>query len=320
MPLGTTLITGGAGNLARQLAAELAGAGHRVVLVDLPPSVPDLPFEYHAADISDRERLELILAEVQPNRVIHFASLLSGGSEDDRDRAWRVNVDGAFGLFEASLATGVGSIFFPSSVAAYGSPLPETVPPDQPQWPSGLYGVTKACVERLGVYYHRRFGLDFRCLRLPVVVSRFAPPGAASAYASRCFVEAASSGSYTFRVRPETRPSLIYVKDVLRAVQQLIDAPDERLTRRVYNLQALSPTADEIRVAITDRIPDAELDFDPDPEVTQLIESWPVRFDDAAARTDWGWSPHFELDSLADDFLGELIDGDADGRRLRGTG
>ncbi|HAA60974.1 MAG TPA: 3-oxoacyl-ACP reductase, partial [Planctomycetaceae bacterium] len=49
MSLGTTLITGGAGNLARQLSTDLAEAGHRVVLVDLPPSVPDLPFEYHVA-------------------------------------------------------------------------------------------------------------------------------------------------------------------------------------------------------------------------------------------------------------------------------
>jgi threonine 3-dehydrogenase len=302
----TILITGGAGNLARQLTDELVAAGHRVVLVDLPPPAPGLPHEYHVADISDRERIELILAEVRPDRVLHFASLLSGGSEHDRARAWRVNVDGAFGLFEAALATGVGSVFFPSSVAAYGSPLPETVPPDQPQWPTGLYGVTKACVERLGVYYHQRFGLDFRCLRLPVVVSRFAPSGAASAYASRCFVEAASEHRYSFRVRPETRPSLIYVKDVLRAVRQLIEAPAEQLTRRVYNLQALSPTAAEISSAISRRVPEAELDFDPDPETVQLIESWPVRFDDTAARSDWGWAPCFDLDSLADDFLEEL--------------
>ena len=198
--------------------------------------------------------------------------------------------------------------------------MPEIVPPDQPQWPAGLYGVTKACVERLGVYYHQRFGLDFRCLRLPVVVSRFAPSGAASAYASRCFVEAVTEHHFTFRVRPETRPSLIYVKDVLRAVRQLIDADAAQLTRRVYNLQALSPTAGEICRAISDRVPGARLGFDPDAEVVQLIESWPVRFDDTAARTDWGWAPRFDLDMLADDFLGELIDGDADGRRLRRTG
>ena len=66
-------------------------------------------------------------------------------------------------------------------------------------------------------------------------------------------------------------------------------------------------------------MPEAKLGFDPDAEIVQLIESWPMRFDDTAARTDWGWSPRFDLDMLADDFLGELIDGDADGRRLRGT-
>jgi threonine 3-dehydrogenase len=302
----TILITGGAGNLARQLTDELAEAGHRVVLVDLPPADPGSPHEYHVADISDRKRIESILAEVRPNRIIHFASLLSGGSEEDRARAWRVNVDGSFGLFEAALATNVGSIFFPSSVAAYGSPLPEIVPPDHPQWPTGLYGVTKTCVERLGIYYHQRFGLDFRCLRLPVVVSRFAPPGAASAYASRCFVEAAGRQRFTFRVRPETRPSLIYVKDVIAAVRRLIEAPSDELTRRVYNLQALSPTAAELRQVISARLPDAELDFDPDPETVQLIESWPVRFDDTAARADWGWAPRFDLDALADDFLAEL--------------
>jgi threonine 3-dehydrogenase len=316
----TILITGGAGNLARQLSDEFASAGHNVVLADLPPAAPDVPHEYHVVDISDQERIELVLDKVRPDRIVHFASLLSGQSEEDRARAWQVNMDGAFKLFEAALATGVSSIFFPSSVAAYGAPLPEVVPPDQPQWPTGLYGVTKACVERLGVYYHHRFGLDFRCLRLPVVVSRFAPPGAASAYASRCFVEAATTNHYTFRVRPETRPSLIYVKDVLRAVQQLITAPAGQLTRRVYNLQALSPTAGELCHAISKRIPGARLQFAPDAEVVQLIESWPVRFDDTVARNDWGWSPHFDLDMLADDFLGELIDGDADGRRLRGTG
>jgi len=303
----TILITGGAGNLARQLTDELAEAGHRVVLVDLPPADPRSPHEYHVADIGDRERIESILAEVRPNRIMHFASLLSGVSEEDRARAWRVNVDGAFGLFEAALATDVRSIFFPSSVAAYGSPLPEIVPPDQPQWPTGLYGVTKTCVERLGIYYHQKFGLDFRCLRLPVVVSRFAPAGAASAYASRCFVEAAGRQRFTFRVRPETRPSLIYVKDVIAAVRRLIAAPAKELSRRVYNLQALSPTAAEIRQAISARLPAAELDFDPDPETVQLIESWPVRFDDTAARADWGWVPRFDLDALADDFLAELI-------------
>tara|TARA_B100000029_G_scaffold73008_1_gene64823 strand:- start:320 stop:661 length:342 start_codon:yes stop_codon:yes gene_type:complete len=113
---------------------------------------------------------------------------------------------------------------------------------------------------------------------------------------------------------------LIYVKDVLRAVVELTSAPNEKLTRRVYNLQALSPTAGEICRAISSRVPGAALEFEPDAEIVQLIESWPVTFDDSAARADWGWTPRYDLESLADDFLGELMDGDADGRRVRGVG
>jgi threonine 3-dehydrogenase len=86
----------------------------------------------------------------------------------------------------------------------------------------------------------------------------------------------------------------------------LMEAPSERLSRRVYNIQALSPRAEEIAHAITARVPRAQLTFAPDPDVAALIESWPVRFDDTAARHDWCWSPRYDLDTLADDFLREL--------------
>jgi threonine 3-dehydrogenase len=306
---GTYLITGGAGNLACQLTHRLAQRGCRVVLVDVAPKPVAAIAEncrYVQGDLAVPGAIGRIIAEHQPEVVIHFASLLSGSSESNRPLAWTVNMDAAFALFEAALEAGVRQVFFPSSVAAYGGSLPDPVPEDHPQWPTGLYGVTKLAVERLGTYYHAKHGLDFRAIRVPVVISRFAPSGAASAYASRAFVEAVCDGRFVFKVRPQTRPSLIYVKDVLRAILMLLDAPGERLTRRVYNIQALSPTAQQIAAAIRDRLPDARLTFEPDPEVTALIESWPIRFDDAAARRDWGWQPQYDLPALADDFLGEL--------------
>ena len=41
-----------------------------------------------------------------------------------------------------------------------------------------MFASFSAAVERLGVYFKRRHGLDFRCLRFPLVVSPDAPPGA----------------------------------------------------------------------------------------------------------------------------------------------
>ncbi len=305
----TYLITGGAGNLACQLTHLLAGRGHRAVLFDVahkPVTEIAAGCCYRQGDLAEAGAIGRAIAEHRPAVVIHFASLLSASSEADRQRAWAVNVDGAFALFEAALKAGVGQVFFPSSVAAYGAPLPALVPEDHPQWPTGLYGVTKMAVERLGAYYHAKHGLDFRAIRVPVVISRFASAGAASAYASRAFVEAAACGRFIFPVRPQTRPSAIYAKDVLRAILELLDAPATRLSRRVYNIQAISPTAEEIAQAIRARLPEARLTFEPDPEATALIESWPVRFDDAAARRDWDWRPQYGLAALADDFLKEL--------------
>jgi threonine 3-dehydrogenase len=302
----TYLITGGAGNLACQLTFLLGADAQRIVLFDRAeaPVGPTSPIcVYCCGDLTAPDDLRRVLKDTRPAVILHLASLLSGSCEADRRRGWQVNCDGAFALFEAALESGVRQVFFPSSLAAYGGKLPDPLPEDHPQWPTGLYGVTKAAVERLGVYYHERHGLDFRCLRLPVVISPFAPPGAASGYASRAFVEAKEKRRYAFPVRPTTRVSTVYVRDALQAMVALIQAPAEALTRRVYNIHGLTPSAQEIASAIAGRIPDVDLRFGPDPAVVALIESWPARIVDDSARHDWGWQPAFDLPAVAEDML-----------------
>ena len=307
----TYLITGGAGNLACQLTLELARDGGRIVLMD-PASRPvarvAADCDYVVGDVTRPAEIAAVIKRHRPSVIFHFASLLSGRSEEDREAAWRVNMDGAFALFESAVANGVETVVFPSSLAAYGGPLPSPLPEDFPQWPSGLYGVTKAAVERLGVYYHRQHGLDFRCLRLPVTVSEFAPPGAASAYASRLFVESVRDGCYTLRVRPQTGPAIIFVKDVIRALTAILQAPSERLSRRVYNIFAMAPSAQELAEAVVDRVPHAQVKFDPNPDVVALIESWPVNIDDGSARADWNWQPRYDLPRMADEFVAALLE------------
>src|SRR5262249_18141353 len=198
----TYLITGGAGNLACQLSFALPDAD-RILLFDLaakPVAAVAPKCTYICGDLTRPEDLPRLLCDFRPDRVLHLASLLSGSCEQDRQRGWQVNVDGGFALFEAALQAGVRQLFFPSSLAAYGAPLPDPLPEEFPQWPTGLYGVTKVACERLGVYYHAKHSFDFRCLRLPAVISRFAPPGAASGYSSRAFIDAVTHGSFVFKV------------------------------------------------------------------------------------------------------------------------
>jgi len=305
----TYLVTGGAGNLACQMTFELMGEGDRIVLFDIADK-PQAPVadgcEYVRGDLTSSKDLRSVLKSSQPTVVLHLASLLSGSTEQDRAKGWSVNLDGTFGLLECALEMGIGKVFFPSSVAAYGGTLPDPLPEDFPQWPEGLYGVTKVACERLGYYYHHRHGLDFRCLRLPIVISRFAPPGASSAYASHAFVEAVRSGQYTFKVNPGTRGPMVYVRDAIRAMIALTNAPAQALTRRVYNIHGISPSAEEIANALRSRIDDVRITFDPDPLVAKLIESWAAVIDDDSAQQDWQWKPTYGLDEIADDMIREL--------------
>lgn len=305
----TYLITGGAGNLACQLSFVLVKNGNRVVQFDVAERPVTSCAEgclYERGDLTCREDLECLFETHRPDAVLHLASLLSGRCEEDRAMGWRVNVDGGFLLFDEALRAGVRQVFFPSSLAVYGGVLPDPLPEDHPQWPEGLYGVTKLACERLGHYYHRRHGLDFRGLRLPIVLSRFAPPGAASAYASRAFVDAVETGKVTCRVQPGTRAAMVYVTDALRAIVGLIEAPEEQLTRRVYNIHALAPSAQELADVIGARVHPLDWRFEPDPRTTALIESWPVVMEDSSARHDWGWRPEYDLNHLADEFVREL--------------
>jgi len=307
--MATCLITGGAGNIACQLTWSLGERFDTVVLLDVADA-PSSPVAAHArferGDLLDTEGLHRLLDRHAPTTIIHLASLLSGSCEEDRSRAWRVNMDGAFALFEAALAHGRPRFLFASTVAAFGGDLPDPLPDEAPQWPATLYGVTKMAVERLGTYYHSRHGLDFRCLRLPITVSRHAPAGAASALASRAFIDAARTGRFTFAARPDRALAVIYVRDVLEAFVGLLDAAPEALSRRVYNVGGLSTTPAEIAAAILARVPRAVLDFAPDERIDGVLASWPRRIDDSAARRDWGWTPRWDLDRMADDFLASL--------------
>lgn len=316
----TCLITGGAGNLACQLSWQLEAQFDRIVLFDIaaqPLAATSAKAVFETGDLLAPGRVDELLVRHRPGTIIHLASVLSGGCEQNRELGWRVNMDGSFLLFEAALRHGVSQVLFASTVAAFGGALPAVLTETTPQWPDGLYGVTKMAIERLGVYYHRKHGLDFRCLRLPITISRHAPVGAASAFASHAFIGSVHQGAFTFRVRPETPLALIYVRDVLRGVVGLLSAPAAHLNQRVYNLAAMTVTSAQIATAIQRRLPAAQLTFAPDPAISSLLASWPGRMDDDAARRDWSWKEEYDLDRTADDFIGEL---QAESARLRASG
>ena len=294
------LITGGNGNIARLLANRLLNDNHRVTCLDItePQSESTVAgVDYVTADICDEAAIESTLKSKKIEVIFHLASLLSGSSEINRRRAFDVNALATFNLFELALANGSPRIIFPGTGASYGSDVPSILPENHPQWPENIYGVTKVANERLGVYYKLKHGLDFRCLRPPLVLSPYAPPAALTAYASHAYVAAANGEAFTFPVSRNIGMSTIYIEDLVEGFVQLAFSPKNKLRQHAYNLHALCPTAQEIADSIQKVKPNFQYDFKSDPKVEALLSTAPNVFVDSSARKDWGWKPISDLDS-----------------------
>ena len=82
------------------------------------------------------------------------------------------------------------------------------------------------------------------------------------------------------------------------ALQLLNDADEGNLSRRVYHIIGAGPRVQEMVDAVQARLPEARLRFDIDPVRADIVESWPSRMDDSAARADWGWEPRFDLERM----------------------
>ena len=298
--MNTALITGGNGNLGRLLARQLRNRGVKVVQFDIPgsePATPEADEQYVLGDVRDHELLAQLLTEHKPDAIFHLASLLSGTSEANLDDAWEINATSSFRLMRLAMEHQVQQFFFASTLATYGAGVSDPLPEDEPQWPDLIYGATKVAVERLGVYFKLRHGLDFRCLRFPLVLSPFAPPGAMTAYPSHAF-KAACNGetSYVFPVSGHIGTSTLFLDDVINAIVTYTAADREKLRRHAYSLHSYVLSGDMVEAAIRERFPDFKAEYRPDAAAEAMLGGLPDIVVDTHAREDWGWEPEYDFD------------------------
>ena len=297
------LITGGNGNLGRLVAEQLLQRGQRVIKLDIPGTEPAQSTENEiviTGDIRDADTLEKIISEHRPDIIYHLASLLSGSSELDLSDAWGINATSSFELMKQAIKYGVNKFFFASTIATYGDVDNDPMPEDYAQWPENMYGVTKVAVERLGVYFKTRHGLDFRCLRFPLVVSPYAPKTAVTAFPSHALRAAYEGDSFVFPVSANVGMSTIFLEDVVDSIVQFSAADRSCLSRHVYNLHAYYLSAGMVAEAALERFPDFECRYEPVDSVERLIASWPDVMSDSSARHDWSWNPGFDLSRSVD--------------------
>jgi nucleoside-diphosphate-sugar epimerase len=174
----TVLITGGSGFIGLELAKNLMTDGHKVMVFDLKP--PDKLLcdggsaRYVRGDISNLPQVLNMVRESRPDAIIHLAALLSEPSENNPWASISVNAMGTYRILEDARLFAVKKLLLTSSLAVYVKTDTEVkvVTEETSQRPPLIYGITKVFSELLALYNHRKFGLDTRGIRLPVLMGR----------------------------------------------------------------------------------------------------------------------------------------------------
>jgi len=304
------LITGGLGQLGTGLAKLLRKkyGTENIILSDIiKPSkevLDDGPFIF--ADILDFKNLQEIVVTQRIDWIVHFSALLSAVGENNVPLAIRVNIEGLHNVMELAKQYKL-KIFVPSTIGAFGPESPRNPTPNLCiQRPKTIYGVSKVHAELLGEYYHRRFGTDFRSLRFPGVISYdSAPGGGTTDYAVSIFHDALQTGKHSCYLRSDCMLPMMYIDDCIKSLHEMMIAPEENLSCRVYNVAGMSFTPDILYNEVKKHVPNLSIEYNID-DRQKIADEWPMVFDDNQAKQDWGWKPDYDLEQLVDIMITNL--------------
>ena len=302
------LVLGAAGQIGTELVAALRTrlGAENVWATDLRREGLTQP----CAELNamDEEALRTLVQEQGITQVYHLVAMLSATGEKMPEKAWALNMNTLFYVLNMAKEGLIKQVFWPSSIAAFG---PNTPVLDTPQYspmdPTTVYGISKLAGELWCQYYHEKYGVDVRSLRYPGLISwKTLPGGGTTDYAIDIFHAARKENTYTCFLEAETRLPMMHMEDAIRATLSLMEAPEEKVKIRTsYNVSGVDFTPAELALEMKRHYPTLYMRYAPDFRQA-IAASWPQRMDDARAKNDWGWKPHYTLSTLVDDMVAHI--------------
>ena len=159
----------------------------------------------------------------------------------------------------------------------------------------------------MGVYYHKKFGIDFRGVRIPSVLGVGVKTPGVAQY-NPMVIEAAIKGiPFEIWATEDTIIPMMYIKDIVRSLVELHDAPAEKIITRVYNLGQIipAPTAKDLVDTVKKYYPEAKITFKPDPSIMKILKTIPQIVKAEEAEAEWGWSVSYSIDDTVKDMINE---------------
>lgn len=301
----SVLITGGAGFIGSALARSMAGEGKDVVVFDR--FIPEDRFDANdkrittvTGDISVFPEVINVVKDHGVTSIIHLGAMLSMPSDANPWASYQVNANGTMHILEAARIFGVDRVVFSSSNAVYGASR-GAISDDTIQKPGSMYGITKLFGEHLGMFYNRKFGLDFRAIRFCVIIGLGARTKHMSQYMAWMIEQSLMGNPFEVWVTEDTNNPWLYHKDAVRALSGLHDASADRIQTRVYNMAGTASNARDFVSKVTGHIPGSRITFNPDPEAVALLGKGIESIDESAAAAEWDWRISYDIDAMIAD-------------------
>lgn len=298
------LVIGSSGQIGSELVLALRKlyGGDNVIASDIKDPSTEVgetgPFQ--KLDVLDFNNLLHFLVRNKITQVYNLAAVLSGNAEKIPLQAWDINMQALMNTLEAARQSDAKKLFWPSSIAIFGPTTPRfNTPQLTVMEPNTVYGISKLAGERWGEYYHNRYGIDFRSVRYPGLISyKTEPGGGTTDYAVEIFFEAIRKGKYECFLSEDTGLPMMFMDDAINNTIKLMVSDSSKLSLRSgYNLAGISFTPKKLAEAIRKYIPTFKITYKPDFRQA-IADSWPASIDDSVAQADWGVQTEYDLDRM----------------------
>lgn len=301
------LIIGANGQLGSELSLALAQkfGKSQIITSDIVAPKHSNGLIHKILDVTNFNDLKKIVTENGINQIYLLAAALSAKGEKNPIWAWNLNMGGLLNVLELAREIKLDKIFWPSSIAVFGSSTPPNQTPQKAIIePETVYGISKQAGEGWCRWYFENHDVDVRSIRYPGLISYKTPPGGGTTdYAIDIFHAALNGETFDCYIDQNEKLPMMLMDDAIRATIELMDAPKSNITERgSYNVAGLSFTPSEIAAAISKKIPSFKIKYNPDFR-QDIAATWPNSLDDTQAHKDWNWKANYNLDQLVEVML-----------------
>jgi len=309
------LITGFNGEIGRQTLHSLYKRNIPIIALDINDS--DIKYDnvmFIKDSILNQDVIKSIFDDFNIIEIYHFAALLSQSANDNPELANKVNEEGSKVIINTAMRYAQTNksfikIFFPSSIAVYGPRKLKNAKELDIMKPQTIYGCNKLAIEQYGTNKHEEslklgFGIDFRCLRFPGIISPYTIPfGGTTDFAPQMLHAACNNESFICKVNPTTILPFLGIENAVKAIVDIMSAKNIDSNLRSFNVQEMTLSPKEIIKLLKKEFPNFIVDYKVDSKFQSIADTWPENLNCDQASEKWNFINKQNNDVTFEEYL-----------------